>query len=299
MGTDRITELYQGDIGVRSTQLRARERIHWMCERVRGDDVLDVGCSQGIATLLLAREGRRVTGVDVDEGALDFARAALEREDEVVRGRVEFVKADAGELPFDTDSRDTVILGEVLEHLVDPSRVLTETERVVRPGGTVVITVPYGVFRSDDHKEPIYITALVDAVPDGLTPVEFALIDRYLGVVLTAGEPRDEEGAFWRQATLAAEDRVRVLDRRIEEVEAASNRERSVHKSSRERDLVERTELELELKRTRNELRIWRGRAESRDRQLEALRRTPAVRLAARLRGARARVRRKPTTGAR
>ena len=65
---DRVTELYEGMIGTAVEQRLLAARIHWMISQVEGSEVLDVGCGQGIATLLLAREGRRAVGLDRDCG---------------------------------------------------------------------------------------------------------------------------------------------------------------------------------------------------------------------------------------
>ncbi|MCH7628746.1 MAG: hypothetical protein IH997_08525, partial [Proteobacteria bacterium] len=54
---DRISELYLGEVASDEASEVARERIHWMCSHARGETVLDIGCSQGIAAILLAREG--------------------------------------------------------------------------------------------------------------------------------------------------------------------------------------------------------------------------------------------------
>ena len=48
-----------------------------------------------------------------------------------------------GNLPFAADSFDTVILTDVLEHLTNPARVWKELSRIIRPGGSVLIGVPF------------------------------------------------------------------------------------------------------------------------------------------------------------
>src|SRR4051794_13383132 len=110
MNNDRITELYNGEIGPPESQRRARARIHWLCSQADGDAVLDVGCSQGIATILLAREGRHVTGVDVEEGALAYARAQLEKEEPHVAERATFAFAEGAKLPYEDASFDSVLM---------------------------------------------------------------------------------------------------------------------------------------------------------------------------------------------
>ena len=59
---DRVNEAYYGSLG-ETMAVKTRDRINWMCSQASGNTVLDVGCSQGIATILLSREGFRVKGV--------------------------------------------------------------------------------------------------------------------------------------------------------------------------------------------------------------------------------------------
>ena len=78
-------------------------------------------------------DGNEVVGVDVDRTALEEA-ASL---------GIEPVWADATEpLPFDDESFDVVVLGELLEHLPLPRRTVAQARRVLRPGGRLVGSVP-------------------------------------------------------------------------------------------------------------------------------------------------------------
>lgn len=163
MNLDRINEHYHGDLSDPKTQ-RARQRIHWICHQATGRDVLDIGCSQGIVCLILAREDFQCTGIDLEGASLSVAEAALAREDELVRRRVKFLLADACALPFEAESFDTVVLGEVLEHLTHPERALGEAKRVLREGGRVIVTVPYGLNAYPDHKRTYYPISLLEAL---------------------------------------------------------------------------------------------------------------------------------------
>src|SRR5690606_25993832 len=91
---DRISEVYYGaDSSERQTK-RARDRIHWMCSSTRGKRVLDVGCSQGIAAILLGRDVYEVVGIDNNPAAIEFAEAELAKEVINVRRRVTFRHID-------------------------------------------------------------------------------------------------------------------------------------------------------------------------------------------------------------
>ena len=53
------------------------------------------------------------------------------------------IVSDAAAIPLPDASQDVVILGEVLEHVYDPVSVLKETSRLLRPGGSLLATVPF------------------------------------------------------------------------------------------------------------------------------------------------------------
>ncbi len=119
--SDRINELYRGEIFGEETARIARDRVHWMCQQCAGDRVLDVGCSQGITAILLAREGICVTAIDSDPASIEFAAAEIAREGPQVRSRLTLLETDLASLPVGSGF-DTVILGEVLEHQALPER---------------------------------------------------------------------------------------------------------------------------------------------------------------------------------
>ncbi len=179
MNADRINEHYYGD-PASPTTLRARQRIHWICSQAAGHDILDIGCSQGIVCLILGREGFRCAGIDIEAASLEVARQALAQEDELVRRRVKFELADASELRFADQSFDTVILGEILEHLTQPCKVLAEAKRVLRDGGRIVVTVPYGLNRFHDHKTTYYPTSLLELLQSWFKTATIDTLSHYI-----------------------------------------------------------------------------------------------------------------------
>lgn len=96
-----------------------------------GSAILDVGCGDGIVVASLVGS-YEFSGVDGDE-----VQVALARE----RG-INAVVADITNLPFASASFDAAFAGEVIEHTFSPDKFLVEINRVLKPGGTLILTVP-------------------------------------------------------------------------------------------------------------------------------------------------------------
>jgi 2-polyprenyl-6-hydroxyphenyl methylase/3-demethylubiquinone-9 3-methyltransferase len=99
-----------------------------------GSDALDLGCGNGrVGGPLLTRYGAGYIGVDISRTAVAAARDF---------GLDARVIDDVAKLPFDSNSFDFVLCIEVLEHLFRPDLAAREIGRVLRPGGTALVTVP-------------------------------------------------------------------------------------------------------------------------------------------------------------
>lgn len=98
--------------------------------------VLEVGCGAGDFAIHLAGEAAEVTAVDFSPVAVSLAREKARRH----HATVAFEVADAGDLPFADGSFSAVFSCECLEHVPSPPRALAEMHRVLRPGGSLVLT---------------------------------------------------------------------------------------------------------------------------------------------------------------
>lgn len=120
-------ELEPPDLDLRLGHLRVGVRA--------GDRVLDLGCGDGRFTAELARMGARPVGVDIAQAALNRARARHPEHD--------FRQAPIdGPLPLDDVSFDVVWSSEVIEHVADTARWLSEVRRVLVPRGRLLLTTP-------------------------------------------------------------------------------------------------------------------------------------------------------------
>ena len=127
-------------------QMFALEDSHWwfvarrnlllraLAPRLKGPSakILDVGCGTG-GTLDRLREVGDVTGLDLEPLALELCRE---------RGHTNLILASACEMPLPEASFDAAVALDVLEHIPDHVTAAREIARVLKPGGTLVATVP-------------------------------------------------------------------------------------------------------------------------------------------------------------
>ena len=129
--------------------LRSLIRTAWKTHaQTPSGRILDVGCGTG-ANLAMFNGEAVATGIDYSEAALDRCRQ---------RGLTRLTRADAGSLPFASDSFDGVLMMDVLYHR-DVSNIagaLAETERVLGPGGLLLANVPAYQWLYSSHDEAIH-----------------------------------------------------------------------------------------------------------------------------------------------
>jgi len=101
-----------------------------------GGRLLDLGCGDGRLLADLAHDGARVVGADRSGLALERARQR--------HPGIELISlGEDGRLPFEDASFDAVVCLQVLQHVVDLQQLLSEVRRILTPGGSLAITVPW------------------------------------------------------------------------------------------------------------------------------------------------------------
>ncbi|USZ73130.1 class I SAM-dependent methyltransferase [Natronosalvus halobius] len=93
-------------------------------------DVLEIACGTGRFTVMLAQEGAHVVGLDISAAMLQQGRRKAKVAD--VSGTLEFLRGDAGRLPFPDDHFDTVVAMRFFHLADDPAAFLSEMKRVSR-----------------------------------------------------------------------------------------------------------------------------------------------------------------------
>ncbi|HST25525.1 MAG TPA: methyltransferase domain-containing protein [Gaiellaceae bacterium] len=117
------------------TELRL-EAVRSLVEPEPGDRVLDLGCAAGAISDYLTGLGCATVGVDAEPLAIDRARELFPE--------LTFQLANVARLPFEDGSFDKAVAADLVEHLDDATvrAMLTETRRVLRPGGTLSLYTP-------------------------------------------------------------------------------------------------------------------------------------------------------------
>jgi 2-polyprenyl-3-methyl-5-hydroxy-6-metoxy-1,4-benzoquinol methylase len=101
----------------------------------RGTKVLDIACGNGaLGEWLIPRYGCEMYGIDISTVALEACRK--------IGYRTEIVDVDSTQLPFEGVQFDMVALSAVLEHVMEPDRLLKQAFDVLKPGGHVVVLTP-------------------------------------------------------------------------------------------------------------------------------------------------------------
>lgn len=104
---------------------------------VAGKRVLDVACGEGYGSYLMSLWGAKsVCGVDIDTPTVENAAAMFKNDG------LEYMCCNAETLPFPDYSFDVIASFETIEHLENPETFLAELRRVLKPGGTILLSCP-------------------------------------------------------------------------------------------------------------------------------------------------------------
>lgn len=109
-------------------------RNPWILQKIKAlhsssCDILDIGCGAGFLTNALAKDGHRVTGVDLSPNSL-----AVARKKDLTKS-VRYMELDALALPFPERSFDVVCAMDFLEHVEHPEQIIRAAARLLRPKG--------------------------------------------------------------------------------------------------------------------------------------------------------------------
>jgi SAM-dependent methyltransferase len=142
-----------------------------------GAEVLDAACGAGYGAAHLAQQASKVVGLDVDRETIDQARRRYPL------ANVEFRVGDTAHLSDPDASFDVICSFETIEHVADPEQTLAEFARVLRPGGTLLISTPSVQVTTSSPANPFH---QVEWSVDDFR----ALLERFFGQIELYGQRR-------------------------------------------------------------------------------------------------------------
>ncbi len=125
------------NVGDMALKRRAKEIIEAL-DPINGEKIMDLGCGTGYYLFLLSSLSVKLdlVGFDNDKKALDEAKESLKERN------IKFILGDSRILPFRENSFDKIVASEVLEHIEDDEKALSEIYKILKPNGLFVISTP-------------------------------------------------------------------------------------------------------------------------------------------------------------
>ncbi len=185
------TPEYWDKIGREEFEAGELREFHWrfdpIVQELRGDTILDVGCGTGA---LCRRINSSLDGSAQVYG-VDFSPEQIKICNEISRSRSDlypteyYAVGDAYKLPYSDARFTSVVCSEVLEHLDSPRRAIREMLRVLKPGGRLVVTVPFNevIVPGSEHVNT-FTEETFSAILEGYGLYRFAYFRSYILCVL-------------------------------------------------------------------------------------------------------------------
>ncbi|MFZ5736407.1 class I SAM-dependent methyltransferase [Rhodopseudomonas palustris] len=152
--SDELTELHESaaDSGNHFIDVASRRHAIAELERAVGDRpaaIMEVGCSAGhlLADMRKSLPNARLTGGDYTIGTLEKLGRKMPG--------IPLIRFDLANSPLPSEQYDAMVLLNVLEHIEDDRSAVRHIERMLKPGGTVVIEVPGGPELYDDYDKQL------------------------------------------------------------------------------------------------------------------------------------------------
>ena len=181
---DKISELYLRHKFTKIAQDEAIDRIDWIVDSAKGKTVLDIGCSQGISSLLLAKRGFNVIGIDINPAAIEFAENEKLNLTKEEQKKISFKCIDLNSFVIKSKkSFDNIILGEVIEHYANPLQILDEATKLLNKNGQLILTTPFGLKPNDDHKSIFFPSNIVELIPNTIRPTYLDIQNSFIKLI--------------------------------------------------------------------------------------------------------------------
>ena len=144
--------------------------------------IADFGCNHGACSILMARQGNKVIGLDINAEALKIANTLKNKETIEVQKKIDFVNSRLTNIPLADKTLDGAFMIDVLEHIYtkDRSNIFKEIKRVLKKRAKLFIVTPLNHAYDDGYQHVAFFNqeSLREILrSDGFTIIKIA-IDR-------------------------------------------------------------------------------------------------------------------------
>ena len=137
-----------------------------------GKKIIDLGCGDGVLTYELSRRNAESYGVDISADAIGFAK----QKHASLGSTASFYVESCIETHFNNSFFDAVVSSDVIEHLLEPIKLLKEIDRILKPGGVAIISTPIRLteFPLDKmHQTEWFMDEFINLIKDIFCQAEF------------------------------------------------------------------------------------------------------------------------------
>ncbi len=121
----------------------------WALGRIdAGANLLEVGCGEGYGSSMFAAKIARVTGLDLNSGAVEHAR------ERYATDNLSFTHYGGAAFPFEDAAFDAAVSFQVIEHVDDDAAFVAQISRVLLPGSMLLMTTPNRLLRLAPGQKP-------------------------------------------------------------------------------------------------------------------------------------------------
>lgn len=241
--SDQVYRAYFGELGEKRENY-TKTRIDWIIDNVVGNNILDIGCSQGICSIILGVQGKKVFGLDIDEESIQFAKEKLQQVELDLQKNIhleqnDFLKKDFCDMKF-----DTIIMTQVLEHLENPIPFIEKATSLFHAESRLIVTVPFGINEAPDHKRTYYMAELYKQLEPFCSIMDIEISDHWIGMICAPSTEKALLHIDDLQIILKDEKGFYKIERELRDL-VKSRKERNLHLET-QRDQLKKKNAELE-----------------------------------------------------
>lgn len=150
MDNDYFGDKYSKTRDRKLTKYRLRRRFEEILNCIKKQNmqditILDIGSADGIVLDLLDKElnFKKAVGIDISVPKIEHSKIKL-------------IEGSAEKLPFKSNQFDVVLSSSVIQYIKDKTKMISESERVLKEDGIIIITAPNPLFNKIAHKLNYY-----------------------------------------------------------------------------------------------------------------------------------------------